>query len=248
MMDTMKNLALIIWMICGGMTLNGQSLESRFHQAYLDNDLAAWEAGIAELSRTYEQSSDPNLLLQMAKAGTGAIGSCFAKRDMDTAALWADKTEEYCQLFLESSPQSAEGKALLAGVYGMKIGLSPMKGMFLGPKAGRLLTEAVTLDKECPMTHYQLGISAYNTPEQWGGSKIEAAKHLANAKQYYESSGSTKTWEYLNTLAWLGQSQHALQQYDAAKASYEQALDAEPDFGWVKIQLLPATEAAILAK
>ncbi|MEL6836579.1 MAG: hypothetical protein AAFP77_26500 [Bacteroidota bacterium] len=226
-------------------TLSAQDIDQRFYQAYLENDLDAWSAAIAELSRSYEQSQDANLLLLMAKGAYGAIGSCFAQQDMDKAAEWTDQAEEYALLFLDHQKDHAEGKALLAGIYGMKIGLKPMRGMTLGPKSSRLLTEAIAKDDNCALAYYHLGTSAYNTPATWGGSVEKAATYLQDAKERYEQGALEHNWEYLNALAWLGMSHHQMEQYTQAQQMYQLALQHEPNFGWVKYQLLPKTQEAM---
>lgn len=244
----MKSFLFVFCVICSMSLASAQSVQTQFYQAYLENDMEAWEKGIAELSRAYEQGNDASLLLQMAKGAYGAVNTSFALEDMDAAATWADKAEEYCELFLEANPKNAEGKALLAGIYGMQIGLKPIRGMRLGPKSGRLLSEAIAADKNCALAYYQLGMSAFNTPEQWGGSVEKAVEHLTVAKDLFEQAQTKENWIYLSNLAWLGISQSKLNHYEAAKVSYQQALATEPNFGWVKMQLLPEVEGKLGGK
>ena len=221
-----------------------QGIQEQYYQAYLENDLPAWDNAIAQLSRGYEQSNDSELLLQIAKGAYGAIGSCFALQDMEKAADYADQAEEYTLLYLEEEENCPEGKALLAGIYGMKIGLKPIRGMMLGPKSGRLLREATKIDDDCALAYYHMGTSAYNTPATWGGSIENAATYLAQAKERYQKTELEHNWMYLNTLVWLGMSHHKLGQYDQAEEVFELALEQEPNFGWVKYKLLPATQEA----
>lgn len=235
----------ILFITLTATTLQAQNPQERFYQAYLENDITAWSNAIEELSRSYEQSQDPTLLLHMAKGAYGAIGSSFAQQDMDQAAEWAEKAEEYSLLFLEEQKEHAEAKALLAGIYGMKIGIKPIRGMTLGPKSGRLLSESIALDDNCALAYYHLGTSAYNTPETWGGSIEKAATYLQQAKERYEQGALANNWEYLNALVWLGMSHHKLGQYSQAEQMYQLALQQEPNFGWVKYQLLPSTESAM---
>jgi hypothetical protein len=110
---------------------------------------------------------------------------------MDLAADWADRAEEYAEGYLEVRPKSAEGKAILAGIYGLKIGLKPIRGMRLGPKSGQLLSEAIALDENCALAYFVMGSSAYNTPATWGGSVENAAAYFATAKELYEQQNAT---------------------------------------------------------
>lgn len=237
----MKSLFVALCVCVVSISLSGQG----FYEAYLTNDLSAWQAGVSQLERSYEQSADPDILLAMAKGAYGAIGTSFAQQDMEVAAEWVEKAETYTKAYLEKNDNSAEANALLAGIYGMKIGLKPMRGMTLGPKSGRLLSKATTIDPECALAHYVTGTSAYNTPETWGGSISDARMHFEKAKSLYETHDVAENWEYLNTLAWLGQAQMKLGEYTAAKATFEHALSVEPNFGWVKGLLLPKVQAQL---
>lgn len=242
----------INFLIVSLLFLNGlwaQTGSSTFYQAYLNNDLSAWEEGIAELERAQEQAPSPVTLLAIAKAEYGAIGSCFAIQDMEAAAEYAKRAQKHTLEVLDEQPEHAEAKALLAGIYGMRIALKPMKGMTLGPKSGRLLSEAVSVDPDCALAYYHRGTSAYNTPETWGGSMEQAAREFQLARQKYEARGQVEqNWEYLSTLAWLGQAHYELGQFEQAVAVYEHALSVEPAFGWVQYQLLPEAQKALVGE
>lgn len=241
-----KTLLLSLSLLIAGFSLAAQSINDQYYQAYLTNDLTLWENAINELARQNEQSPTPQTLLSMAKGAYGATTTCFALQDMKQAANWSNRAESYAKQLLDIAPKNAEGKALLAGIYGLKIALKPVRGMTLGPKSGQLLSEAISLDKNCALAYFLLGSSAYNTPATWGGSVEKALTHFTTAKDLYLQQGQTTTnWEYLNCLAWLGQSQHQLQQYQEALQTYQSALEKEPDFGWVNYQLLPATQEAL---
>jgi tetratricopeptide (TPR) repeat protein len=164
---------------------------------------------------------------------------------MDAAANWVKRASQHTEALLDAQPEHAEAKALLAGIYGMRIALKPIKGMVLGPRSSRLLDQALELNPNCALAYYHRGTSAYNTPEQWGGSKEAALAAFQRAQQLYEKGNTQQNWEYLNALAWLGISYHALGQYQEAQEIYQQALETAPDFGWVKFVLLPQTEQAL---
>ena len=46
-------------------------------------------------------------------------------------------------------------------------------------------------------------------------------------------------WMYLNLLTLIGQTEQKLNNLQQAKLYYEKALTIEPDFVWVKNELLP---------
>jgi tetratricopeptide (TPR) repeat protein len=79
----------------------------------------------------------------------------------------------------------------------------------------------------------------------FGGDAKKSIDYLEKSKTKYESQSLTNTWEYMNVLALLGQAYHGQKAYKKAKTTYETALKAAPNFGWVKYSLLPKTEKAL---
>ena len=73
----------------------------------------------------------------------------------------------------------------------------------------------------------------------FGGDIHEAIKHYEHAIQLYEENDLTNDWIYLDALAWLGIAYSKTDQLEKAKATFEKALSVEPEFTWVKNNLLP---------
>ena len=49
-------------------------------------------------------------------------------------------------------------------------------------------------------------------------------------------------WGYLDALAWLGIAHSSLGDFESAITAYNKALEVEPDFAWIKYELLPKAE------
>ena len=141
---------------------------------------------------------------------------------------------------------SSEGKTLLAAVYMMKIATSPTSAVTLSPKINGLLDEAESLNPRNPEAYLIRGMMKYNTPEMFGGSYTDAVKNFSKAEELFENSADSiivnKNWGKLEALAWLGKSYEKLNKPDAAKFAYKKALSLEPDFSWIKFNLLPNLE------
>ncbi len=141
---------------------------------------------------------------------------------------------------------SSEGKTLLAAIYMMKIATSPMSAVTLSPKINGLLDEAESLNPRNPEAYMIRGMMKYNTPEMFGGSYTDAVKNFSKAEELFENSADSiivnKNWGKLEALAWLGKSYEKLNRPDAAKFVYKKALSLEPDFTWIKFNLLPNLE------
>ena len=141
---------------------------------------------------------------------------------------------------------SAEAYALLSSAYGRKIGLKPMMGMFLGPKAGNALDEAKQREPDNPRVVLTEAISDYNTPKMWGGSKTRAMEGLQRALDLFAQEDITDplqpSWGHDEAYAWLGIAHLQNDAREEARAAFEKALEINPDFGWVKYVLLPGLD------
>ena len=75
----------------------------------------------------------------------------------------------------------------------------------------------------------------------WGGDIKEAIESYEKCVQLYEANPAalTSNWMYLDALAFQGQAYLKNGDTGKAIATFEKALQAEPEFGWVKFTLLP---------
>jgi len=216
-------------------------IEQQFFNAYIKNSIPAWKISLSQL----ENSQDESLQLLLAKSYYGAAGTGMGNQDEDFASAMLDKAAILTKSILEKDNQSAEANALLSSVYGMKIGLSPMKGMFLGSKSASAAAKGIKLAPENPFTNYVKGNYLFYTPSMFGGDAKESLTYLEKSKKCYEKAIKTNNWEYLSMLTLLGQAYHKEGLYEQAKATFETALKIAPDFNYVKKALLPRTEKAL---
>lgn len=137
---------------------------------------------------------------------------------------------------LKDAPDSVEHMALLANVYGMQIGVSPLKGPLLGGKAQRLAERATALDPTNAQTMLIRGISSFNTPSMWGGSKKDALDWLDKAIGAFDSGASTG-WGQAEAHVWRALTLDALERRDEAIDALNAALSIEPDYVWARFIL-----------
>jgi len=245
----MKNILTILFFFSGFATgLHAQpgfaELNLQFFHAYIASDLAQWQSGIERLEKALEADPENDRLrYRLAHAAYGAVGACLATDDEKSADRLLDLAEKHLKKLLKKDDGVAEYHALMAGVYGLQIALSPMKGMFLGPKSSRHVDRALSLDPACADAHFQQGASLLNTPAMWGGDAEAGAAALEQACRLYEQTGDSHSWPYLNALAMLGQAYQELGRKDAARDTYHKALAIAPEFSWVKYVLLPEVAA-----
>ena len=137
----------------------------------------------------------------------------------------------------------ADAWALLAGCYGQRMGLDPMRGMSLDPKSSEVMEKAMTLAPKNPRVWIIGGTQDYFTPSMFGGDKEQALEKFKKAARLAEQESVSDplkpNWGHVEAHAWIGIAHMNAERYDQARTAFEKALDVNPDYGWVKYVLLP---------
>lgn len=223
--------------------LDQTKITKQLYTAYITNSNPAWKITLTQLT----DSQEATLQLTLAKGYYGAAGTAMGNQDEDLAEDLLDKAEILIKKILDQNKKSPEANALLSSVYGMKIGLSPMKGMFLGSKSSNAAKKGIELAPDNAFTNYVMGSYLFYTPSMFGGDAEGSLTYFEKARGIYEKEGQIQSWEYMNLMALLGQAYHNQKEYVKAKAIYTTALEIAPNFGYVKMYLLPRTEKAMKA-
>ncbi len=138
-----------------------------------------------------------------------------------------------------------EAHALLGAVFGMKIGSSTWRGMTLGRRAARAFEAARAVDERNPRFLLLKGIDAFHRPAMFGGGPERAEAWFRSAIGHFEAQPPDlpwPNWGLLDARAWLGQTLARRGDPDGAREQYESALEAAPDYAFVRHVLLPALE------
>lgn len=155
--------------------------------------------------------------------------------DANSAIDSLDQGIEVLETHLELQTEDGEAWALLAQMYGLKVAYEPMKGVFYGPKSGSALTKAFTFAPNSPRTHLVKGVSSYNTPSIFGGSKTAALKALDKSISLFANDSSDNQWGHAEAYIWRGLTQMAQNNSEQAINDWQQALAIAPQYGWAKM-------------
>jgi tetratricopeptide (TPR) repeat protein len=163
--------------------------------------------------------------------------------DEDTALKHLDASIDHLESAVEADDEFAEAHALLASVYGQKLGIKPQLGMVLGPKTSKTMKRAKRLAPDNPRVVMMQATSNLFTPKTWGGDPKKAIEGFQRAATLFESytpEGPLQPdWGHSEAYAWLGIAYMKQDRYDEAKTALAKALEVDPDFNWVKHILLP---------
>ena len=216
-----------------------------FYEAYLAGD----SQGMMSASNTFKQLADAHptnlpLVAEYVQTRYSIVGFCMEGDCGIDVEDVLDDAIDYAEAKLKKDKSNANLNAVYGGMLGIKIGLSPMQGMFLGPKSAKYVDKAFELDPGNPLAHMFQAFSSYNTPAMFGGSKEKGQQSFLKSATAFEKRGqTTQNWAYLDALAWNGIALQELGKTEEAKASFQKAMDVAPNFGWVRYSLMPKVAA-----
>lgn len=140
---------------------------------------ASMELNLSELVNLQESSNGYDRALANYRLG---LNYSFVQQQEKAISALNKATTQLIDL-IKINNQDNESWALLAQVYGLRIAYQPMSGIELGPKAANALTTAQTISPNNPRVLLFKGVSKYNTPAMFGGSKNQALIELSTASR-----------------------------------------------------------------
>lgn len=217
-----------------------QSAQSDAYAAYLSGSMQLWDRTIQNAVAQYKSSGSEEDRFQLALAMYGGLSATMKDQNEDFFNKYVGDAMDHLDDMVDGDYRAAECMAIKSGIYGFKIAYSPWKGMFLGPKSGNNIEDAMEADPNSAIVQKLYGNYKFFTPETWGGDREEAIKAYEKSIALYEGvAGSESDWMRLDTYAWLGQAYQKAGENNKAKDTYLASLELEKDFNWVNYVLLP---------
>ncbi len=211
----------------------------KIYLAYINGDMAGWEAVIREIENGGTDSFDGRMDLLNYYYGYTAflIGS---KRNKE-AEGYIKKGEELIGALLEVDPENAALYAYKGSFTGFKIGLNKLRAPRLGPQSMKWIAKARELDADDIQVLADRGNMLYYAPRLFGGNKKEGMESIRQAIRRMESEGkAADNWFYLNLLTSLAQYHEERGELPAAVEIYEKILRTAPGYKWVRDELYPS--------
>lgn len=244
--------AVCTW-LCFAIAAPGQTTDPLSYTAYLGSQDVAqtnamWDKAVGEKQSAFDKNPTNINRWNLALAQYGLISGTMRAKDEERFDKYYKVTEEHLETLSKDDKTKAEAKALLSGLYGMKMAYSSMMGMVLGPKSSGLIEDAIKLAPQSAIAWKLHANSKMFTPSMFGGDIGEAIKAYEKSIELFEKQPENlkNNWLYIDTMAFLGQAYSSESQWAKAVTIYEKALKAEPNFGWIKFQLLPKAKEKAL--
>jgi tetratricopeptide (TPR) repeat protein len=221
------------------------SAETWVYQGYALDDRRRWQRGIDQLQALHRaEPGRADILYQLSLAEYGLIGLDQAQANKSDLLGRLDQLEVHLEHLAEMDHRPAAVQALRGGALGLRLSEQPLKALILGTQSRKQIEAAVKRDPQDPAAWVELGNLRYHAPLPFGGDTRDAIRCYQQALDLFDQQPQRRrhNWLYLHALAWLGRSHARLDHHEKARQAYQRALDFEPDFRWVKVDLLPAVQ------
>ena len=214
------------------------------YKGYITGNMELWKKGMQELQEQFRRDPKACALNALAEARYGYIGYLLGKNEKDLARLQIEVFGEEIEQLATFPGYRAETEAFRVALLGFRMGLNPARAMTLGPKALKQLETAMQVGKNSAVVWIEKANSEAHMPSFAGGSRDKSAASFMEALRLFEAGGSVApcNWRYLNTMVLLGQLLDKMGDYQGSREAYLRALKREPDFQWVRDELLPEAE------
>ncbi len=245
MLKKALKISVFIFLMGWVFTLNSQvtdrqsRLQIQIYQSFVSGNIPLWEATITEMERNFNSNKSSSLLYDLLLARYGFVAFNM-EVDKSKARQHLNKADEELEQLFQYPSHLSNAWSLKGAFYGFRISLRPISAVTLGPRSYSAINEAVEADKNNPVAWMEMGNTRFYTPSTFGGSKQEALEYYQKAVDLFEKNmPANQKWLYLNSLVGLAKSYQYTDNKQMAINTYKKALTFEPEFKWVRDELLP---------
>ena len=212
---------------------------SEIYSAYINNRMDRWKTVIDRMAEITDK--DNELLLELINYQYGYIGYCIGFDRKDEARKYLSIAQQNLEILDKRGYKPSMVSAYRSAFYGFRIGLSPVTAPVNGKRSIDNAKAALKLDPSNYLAYVQHGNIQFYMPAAFGGSKKEALEFYLKAKEVLEKNHDSLKgdWNYLSLMILIGQTYTYLKEYDQAKKTYDNILQIEPGFLYVKDDLYP---------
>lgn len=209
----------------------------KIYEAYITNNMAQWEQVLVDMENQKPLTNERTL--ELLNYQYGYIAWCIGNDLEDKAEAWLEATDANLEFLEKNAAYLQLVHAYKAAFYGYRIGLSPYKAPFYGPKS---MEHAKLSIKDNASNWFGIVQNAnilFYMPSIFGGSKSDAIKQYKQALQIVEKDSAliVGDWNYINLLVTIANAYKEVENQQMANSYYQRILSIEPQFAWAKDEL-----------
>lgn len=237
----MKHKLTILSLVFFSSLLSAQDYKHEVYKAYINSDMPRWESVLSDLKARQTDNLDYKLLEYIVEYQYGFIGYLIGEDKKDEAAKELESAISNLQMLMDRNDKVGRYWAFKSAFTGLKIGISPYKAPFLGPRCFSYIDEAMALNEADPYVLLELANVKYYAPFFAGGDKSKAIGFYKTAVDFLEKDTATlsNNWYYLMAKTTYGRILLENGNKKEAIRVFDEILIFEPAYDWVARELRP---------
>jgi tetratricopeptide (TPR) repeat protein len=215
------------------------SERSEIYNSYISNRMDVWKNIIDRMEA--DGTKNNGQILELVNYQYGYIGYCIGFKKREEAKKYLSLAEKNIEILEKRNFNPSDVHAYRCAFYGFRIGLNKLSAPVNGVKSLEHGKAALEMNRDNYFGLVQYGNMLFYMPAAFGGSKKEGIEYFTRARELLEKNPSelVENWNYLSLLVIIAQSYTYINDLNSAKAVYENILELEPGFLYVKDELYP---------
>lgn len=246
-MKTIGTLLSILLVYVFALNAEGQpTYDQRLYSSFITGNMTDWVKVLNEMELDLQKNLTPQNRFNLLHAQYGYIGYLLGLKQTDKAKKLIDLAEKNAEQLQRVTAYKSTAYALHAALIAYRISISPFKAPFLGPKSSSLIDQALAISPNNAFAIIEKANARHYAPSVVGGNPVEAIELYDKAlKLLRDANGGEhpKTWWYINAYTQMGIAAQKSGNRTLAKKIYQNILSFEPNYKWVKEELLPKVKS-----
>lgn len=222
-------LTLVTIMLCRTISADDNAL---LYKAFLCSDMSVWH----DFIETNENCNDPNRLILLLDIEYNYLAWASQQNITDNQDI-LDIFNRHIKQYSTSKHNKSYLNTLYSAYYLYNMFINRQNYIKNAMKSIDYATKS--LENPHPLALMHCGFMYFYRPTWAGGSKTKALSYLQQAEYIFQKNGDfTANWDYLNLQMHIAQCLWKLGKKEEALAKCNSILEQEPDFNYVREELI----------
>lgn len=200
-----------------------------------------WVIVLDSAKSVYEAQPNSELVEEIIRAQYGLTAYYLGLNEDEKALSEIESASYYLTQLEKYYPGQGWVYALNASFQGFKLIISPFRFFFKGPAILSAVNKSQELSPQNEDVLFLVANQTFYLPSILGGNQNKGLEYFSTLekKLLQYNIREDKHWFYLLYLTSYAIACNSVQDYDEAVRVYQQILKIEPNYMWVKNELLP---------
>ena len=242
-MKIMPKWVLLVVIFYGCIVWNAYSSDNVYrtetYNLYINGKMAQWIEVINQMDANPSQTTQ--LQMQTLQYYYGVIGHFIDKKQNDKASQALKKADSLLTVVEKKLPEDPVVFGLKSNFIGFRIALSPLKATVLFRGMLKNANKAIEGGKDNAFVNVLYANILFYMPNMFGGDNNKALDCYKQALSIMEQTPgeTTDNWLYIQTKISVGLVNEKMENFEAAEQQFQQLMEIEPRYMYVKDVLYP---------